>query len=149
MLNNNHNFFYLKNRAYIFLILIFLLFISCETKDKLPKNLKIGLVEFYVKESLISQQLKVGKNLDLGSLWINFNQINFKLRTDTLIFDVNVELNTLLIYDGEFEIIQDTLFLYAKSLEKTDEIKTTHSTVTYKILSNGLNFREVKFKFKY
>jgi hypothetical protein len=60
--------------------------------------------------------------------------------------DVNVEILTPLNYDGGFEVARDTLFLYAKRLDKPDTKETVHSTLTYKILSKGLTYNEVEFK---
>lgn len=130
-----------------FLILnAILAFLSCRQIDKLPDKFKDGLLDFSVNKSRIIQQIEKGKPLEFGELWTGFNKINVKTSQDTLIIDVNVELLTPLNYDGGYEVAGDTLFLYAKRIDKTDSKETVHSTLTYKILSKGLTYNEVDFK---
>jgi len=124
-------------------------FASCGQNDKLHDSFKIGLVDFSVSKSRITKLLENDKtleSLEFGGLWNGFNKINVKTTSDTIYVDVNVELSTPLNYDGGFEVAHDTLFLYAKRLEKIDTKKTVHSTLKYIILSKGLTFKEVEFK---
>lgn len=86
------------------------------------------------------------KPLDFGALWVGLNKINVNTNKDTLIIDVNVELSIPLNYDGGFEVIRDTLFLYANRLGKANSKETVHSTLTYKILSKVLTYKEIEFK---
>lgn len=126
--------------------LTILIFASCEQNGKLPESFKIGLIDFSVSKSRITQQIESGKTLEFGTLWSGFNKINTKSNQDTLIVDVNVELSTTLNYDGGFEVARDTLFLYAKRLERTDIKETVHSTLIYKILLKGQTYKEIEFK---
>lgn len=127
-------------------LIIILSLTSCGHGEKLPDKFKIGLIDFKVKKSAAIEQIESGKTLDFGALWVGFNRINAKGNQDTLIFDVNVNLSISLNYDGGFEVVRDTLFLYAKRLDITNSKETVHSTLTYKILSKGLTYREIVFK---
>ena len=123
--------------------------VSCGQNNKLSDDLKKGLLAFDVNHSAITEQLadtvpRTDKNL--GLLWGGLNEINAKKNQDTLLVDVNIDLSTPLKYDGGFEVIRDTLFLYAKQLDKTDNKELVHSTLTYKILSKGLTYSEIAFK---
>ena len=119
---------------------------SCGQGDNLPDKFKAGLFEFRVNKSKVSEQIAGDKPLDFGALWVGFNKINARQSQDTLILDVNIELSTPLNYEGGFEVTRDTLFLYARRLNKTDTKETVHSTLTYKISSKGLTYKEIEFK---
>ena len=127
-------------------LIIILSLTSCGQGDKPPDKFKAGLLDFKVKKSEVSEQLEGNKPLDFGALWVGFNRINANTNHDTLIIDVNVNLSTSLNYDGGFEVVHDTLFLYAKRLDKTHSKKTVHSTLTYKIVSKGLTYKKIEFK---
>jgi hypothetical protein len=129
-----------------FIPIVILAFASCRQSDKLSDKFKTGLINFSVSKSHVTQQLENDMPLEFGALWMGFNKINVRTNHDTLIADVNVELSTSLNYDGGFELIGDTLFLYAKCLDNEQNKKTVHSTLNYKISSTGLQYKEIDFK---
>ena len=130
------------------LILITLL-TACRDNSRLPDSLKKGLLDFSLSESSVTRQLSDtanNKTLDLGALWTGLNKINARTSHDTLIVDVNIELPRTANYDGGIEFVNDTLFLYAKRLDQIDIKETVHSTLTYKISTNGQLYKEIEFK---
>src|ERR1043165_8348069 len=95
-----------------FQIFIILAFTSCGRGDKLPDKYKTGLIDFNTSISKVTQQVEKGETLEFGSLWSGFNKINATTNVDTLILQVNTELSKSSTYDGGFEVVRDTLFLY-------------------------------------
>ncbi|MEZ4805199.1 MAG: hypothetical protein R2852_06885 [Bacteroidia bacterium] len=129
-----------------FKLFILLALTSCNQINKLPDKYKDGLLEFTVNPSKVTQDLKRGKATEFGALWIGFNRINIRKVKDTLIAEINVELTSTSNYDGGFELKGDTLFFYAKCLDKEKNKEQVHSTLTYKIKSSHLKYKEVEFK---
>lgn len=130
-------------------ILNILLLPSCSSKDNLPNDLKQGLLDFSVNKSIVTRQLEDttnGKTMESVSLWVGFNKLNARVNLDTLFVDVNVELSSTLNYDGGIDFVRDTLFLYAKNLDKMPTKETVHSTLTYKISTQGRTYKEIEFK---
>lgn len=130
----------------IFILITVLALASCWQDARLPDKFKTGLLDFKVKKSTAIEQIENGNLLDMGALWTGFNRMNIRTNQDTLTIDVNIELSTPLNYDGGYEVARDTLFLFAKRLDKADAKENIHSTLTYKISSKGLTYKEIEFK---
>ncbi|MES2655871.1 MAG: hypothetical protein V4620_09800 [Bacteroidota bacterium] len=130
----------------VILYILVVLVASCGVNNPLPANLKKGLVGFSVNKSYVTQQLENSKPFDAGALWINFNKINVKTHNDTLTVNVNTYLSKTLNYEGGYEFLHDTLFLYAKNIDNQLKKDTIHSTLTYKILTQGRLYKEIEFK---
>jgi hypothetical protein len=130
------------------LILIVLL-LSCRNEGQVPGKYKKRLLAFSVHKSILLEQpgdTAMYKSPGFGSLWTHFNKINARTVGDTLLVDVNTELSATLEYEGGIEFARDTLFLYAKCLDKELNRTTQHSTLSYKIDAKGQGFKEIEFK---
>jgi hypothetical protein len=135
-------------KKWLTLILIVSL-LSCRNEDQVLQKYKKGLLDFSVHKSTLLQQpadTTNDKSHGFGSLWTHFNKINAKTVGDTLYVDVNTGLSATLKYEGGIEFAGDTLFLYAKCLDKELKRIIQHSTLSYKIDAKGQGFKEIEFK---
>jgi hypothetical protein len=132
-------------------IFCFVLLLSCGRNDRMQERFKNNLLDFKAEASFLNakEDRPAGAKNDFGKLWAAGNPINVRRSADTLFIEVNTAIRKGARYEGGFEQLRDTLFLYACNKTADRSLKVIHGTLYYSLLCktptpSGFVFRELR-----